>query len=338
MTIAERHYAIVRVRTEAGLEGYAYGQTRGAPVVEIVDRLLSPVLLGGDSAAIEDRWTDCYHGTIAVGRVGLVIRAISLIDIALWDIRSQREGEPLCRALGGNVGGVDVMKVVGYPSSAADVDVIVDAATKAAEDGHIAIKIARSLDPAVTRQTLRAFDVALPADVRVTVDANWVWSDPAQALAELDGWPLPLIGWLEDPFPPESIDAYRALHDRAPVPIGVGEEVTDPAVHRSLIATQAADVVRIDLTTIGGYTKGAHIARMAKDADLPVSFHVYPEISVQAAVAWGCHSIETFERSENPYDPSHALVDGGPQFGDGRAQITDSPGIGFTIDPGRFAR
>jgi L-alanine-DL-glutamate epimerase-like enolase superfamily enzyme len=336
MVISERHYAVVRITTRTGLVGYAYGQTRGAPVTEIVDRLLAPALTGADSTSVAGRWEDCFRATMAVGRVGLVIRALSLVDIALWDVHAQRAGVPLYRALSDEATRVPVMRVVGYPGSADDVDPIAQAGRDAIADGCSAVKIARSQDPLVTRALLSRFADELPDETRIVVDANWVWTDPSQALNEVRGWPIERIGWLEDPFPPESIDKYRALREARTIPIGVGEEVTDPMVHRSLLSTDAVDVLRVDVTTIGGYTRAEEVVRLARASGIPVSFHVYPEISAHAAVAWAGHSIETFDRSGNPYDPSHTLVDGGPSFDEGFVGMLDVPGIGFTIDPERF--
>ncbi|MFI5427068.1 hypothetical protein [Aeromicrobium sp. UC242_57] len=62
-TVARRTYAVVRIETESGLTGYAYSQTRGAPVAEIIERLLTPVLVGRDSASIKARWQQCFGST-----------------------------------------------------------------------------------------------------------------------------------------------------------------------------------------------------------------------------------------------------------------------------------
>jgi L-alanine-DL-glutamate epimerase-like enolase superfamily enzyme len=331
MTVTERRYAVVRVTTAGGLVGSAYAQTRGAPVVPIIDDLLTPVLIGADAGAIEDRWRDCYRATIAVGRVGLVMRAVSLLDIALWDVAGQRAGVPLYRLLGADRDRVEVMLVAGYPRTEEDISIVVAAAREAAERSHRMIKIARAPDPSITAQVLDAFDAELPDGTRFVVDGSWVWDDPTDPLAEISNWPAHRMAWLEDPFAPEDIETYREMRNSSPIPIAVGEELTDPRVHRALLAAGAVDVLRVDVSTLG-ITGAQRVISYAAEAGVPVSFHIYPEISAHVAAAWPiCHDIETFDRTGNPYDPSHELIEGGPVFVDGVAILPDEPGLGLSI-------
>ena len=65
-----------------------------------MERLVAPVVTGRD-ADPERRWEECSRATVAIGRTGLVVRAIGLVDIALWDIAAQAAGVPLWRHLGG---------------------------------------------------------------------------------------------------------------------------------------------------------------------------------------------------------------------------------------------
>jgi L-alanine-DL-glutamate epimerase-like enolase superfamily enzyme len=100
--IASREYAAVRVTTGSGLVGSAYCLTREAPVDACVTRLVVPALVGTDSADPAVAWHRVSRATVLVGRVGLVLRAIGLVDIALWDIAAQRAGVPLWRLLSGS--------------------------------------------------------------------------------------------------------------------------------------------------------------------------------------------------------------------------------------------
>lgn len=324
--VRERIYAVASVRTRSGLQGFGYGQTRGAPVAEIIDSLLAPALAGTDSSAIEARWRDCYRATIGVGRTGLVMRALSLIDIALWDIQAQRAGLPLHKLLGGVRDTVPVMFVAAYPSGHDDIDETAEAAAGAAAAGHRLIKIARTPDPAVTREILTRLTDQLPAGARIVVDASWVWERPDQALAELRAWPAERIAWLEDPFPPEAATAYSRLRAASPLPVGAGDEVTDPGFYDA--ASAVLDVLRLDVATIGGVTAAVRVIHGAERQALPVSTHICPEVSAHLAAAFPAVTcIETFDRSGNRYDPSHELFSGGPVIKGGVAILPQDPGL-----------
>src|SRR5262249_12350219 len=82
MVVTEREYAAVEVETDDGLVGKAYCLTRNAPVAACVERLVAPVVVGRE-ADPGPRWEECSRGTVAIGRTGLVVRAIGLVDIAL---------------------------------------------------------------------------------------------------------------------------------------------------------------------------------------------------------------------------------------------------------------
>lgn len=331
-TVSERTYAVVGIRTASGLSGSAYQQTRGAPIVEIIDNLLTPALLGKDSASIEARWRDCFRSTMGIGRTGMLLRALSLVDIALWDIQAKRADLPLHRLLGGVRDRVPTMLVAGYPNSLDDIAEVVEAAQRAAAEGHQLIKIARAGDVGVTAAALSAVAEHLPAGVQIVIDASWTWEQPMQALAELMQWPDAPIAWLEDPLPPEQPDLYRALRERSPMPIGAGDEVTDRFALQRLVDTDAVDVLRLDVATIGGITTALRVIHHAEVHGVPLSTHISPEVSAHLAAAFPAISaIETFDRSGNRIDPSHELVRGGPTFTGGFAVLGEQPGIGWEL-------
>lgn len=332
VTVTERRYAVLHLRTASGLVGAAYAQTRGAPIADIVAGTLSPLLVGRDSASIEARWRDAYRGTIAIGRTGLVMRALSLVDVALWDVQAQRAGLPLYRLLGGVRAEVPVMMVAGYPDGPQDVDETVAAAVAAADAGHPLVKFARAANRAVNLQILERLADALPAACRVVVDASWIWERPADALAEASQWSSLPVAWLEDPFPPERTSAYTQLRRQCPVPVGAGDEAGDSSTLERLLDAAAVDILRLDLMTVGGITAGVRVIHDAERRGVPVSLHISPEVSAHVAAAFpAVTSIETFDRGGNRLDPSHELVAGGPAFRNGMAVLPETAGAGWTL-------
>jgi L-alanine-DL-glutamate epimerase-like enolase superfamily enzyme len=332
--IESREYAAVRVTTEAGLTGVAYCLTREAPVEQCVRRLVAPALVGTDGADPDEAWRRASRATVFVGRTGLVLRAVGLVDIALWDVAAQRAGQPLWQLLGGTAQDVPLMIVSAYPLADRTPESLADDVLAHASEGYRLLKVARDHDTERMRRLLRRATAGLPDGARLVVDAGFGWEDAAGAAAEVARWDVPALAWLEDPLVPEDVEGYADLHARVSHPIGVGDELGSAGVFRALLDAGAADVVRIDAVAIGGITPARSISALARQHGAEVSYHIYPEASVHLAAADG-GVVETFDRSVaggNPLDPAERLVSGGPVLAGGVARPPASPGLGFDLD------
>jgi L-alanine-DL-glutamate epimerase-like enolase superfamily enzyme len=332
MTISRRAYAVVTVATAGGFEGRAYALSRDAPIAACVNEQLAPVLLGRDADLISACWEAGFRGTIAAGRVGAVIRALSLVDIALWDIKAQRAGLPLWRLLGGYGPRVPAVMVAGYPTGQQPEE-LGERVAAYGRAGWRLLKLARVPDPGEMRRLLATVSDSAPTECELIVDAAWAWERPVDAAREVASWGEVPLAWLEDPLPPEAAVAYARLRRLAAVPIGVGDEVTDPVVYRRLIDLEGLDVLRLDVTTIGGFTTAPRVLALASAAGIPVSLHVYPETHVHLAAATSDRAIaETFDPEDNPFDLAHRLYTGGPKLEAGFAVASEAPGLGVSFD------
>ena len=335
MEIREREYAAVRVETEEGIVGKAYCLTRNAPVAACVDRLITPHLLGRDAADIEARWDDCYRANVFVGRTGLVIRALGLADVALWDITAQTAAQPLWRHLGGEDPSVPVMMVAAYPVAGREPESLAADVVRYASEGYRLLKVARSADAGHMRRLLEAAREGLPGGTKIVVDAGFGWRTPEEALAELPLWGETPLAWLEDPLVPEDAAGCAAIRHGGPHPVGVGDEVTDPGTYRALLDAGALDVLRLDVIAIGGVTGARRVQALAAEHAVPVSFHVYPEVSVHLAATQPGTMVETFDQDfpgGNPFDPAHRLRTERLNIAAGHAIAPDTPGLGFDLD------
>jgi L-alanine-DL-glutamate epimerase-like enolase superfamily enzyme len=214
--IASREYAAVRVTTESGLVGSAYCLTREAPVEECVTRLITPALLGVDSTEPERAWHRAFRATVLIGRVGLVVRALGLVDIALWDIAAQRAGRPLWQLLAGAPDPVRALIVAAYPLPDRTPESLADDVLRHAGDGYRLLKVARDPDPGRMRRLLDRAAAELPDEARVVVDAGFGWEKSAAVLEETEGWGEQRLAWLEDPLVPEDVEGYAELARRPP--------------------------------------------------------------------------------------------------------------------------
>jgi L-alanine-DL-glutamate epimerase-like enolase superfamily enzyme len=332
--LREREYALARVTTAAGLVGSAYCLTRCAPIVEALDRLVAPSLVGEDSDAVEARWEQGYRATIMPGRSGVVTRALGLVDIALWDIKAKRAAMPLWRLLGGHEPSVPALLIAGYPVTGGSMEQLANDLVAYAERGHRLIKVARIADRDVMRTLLSDLAARFERKAGIVVDAAYCWSTVTEACEEIGGWDARLT-WLEDPFPPERVRAYAQFRGRCPHPLAAGDESSDSATG-ALLDAGLLDYLRLDIPAVGGITPALRLMGRAAAAEIPVSFHIYPEISVHLAAARAQETIvETFDTTlpgGNPFDPAHTLT--GMQFAarDGRITAPERPGLGISLD------
>lgn len=368
MTVTRREYVGVQVRAVLpdGTEvtGVSYALTREAPMAEIVERLVAPHVVGRElpvddpAAGVRAAWDAALRGSAIVGRVGLVRRAIGLVDVALWDVAGKVAGVPVWRLLeSGPVGPAarPAILVAAYPTPGRTARAVADEVLDRAREGWPLLKISRSPDRDLMRDVLAILRAEVPGVTGreaeagrsgIVVDVGFGWRDVDEALADLDAWGIgapapagepPALAWLEDPVLPEDAAGAARIREVTGLPLAIGDEVTDPEVHARLAALGALDVARVDVVGIGGITPADPLVRSWQDAGLVTSSHVYPEVSVHLGGAAGI-GVETFERSPrgNPYDPAPLLVEGGPEFSAGTALPPEAPGLGFTLSPTHF--
>lgn len=329
MTVTRREYSAVRATADDGLTGVAYCLSREAPMAEIVDRLVAVHAVGADADDPAATWERMLRGSAIVGRVGLVRRAIGLVDIALWDIAARRAGLPLWTLLGTGDGPRESMLVAAYPSADRTPREVADEVLAQA-DGWTNVKISRIPDAAYMRDLLAMLNAELPDATGLVVDVGFGWPDADTALTEIAQWGDPRLAWLEDPLLPEDAEGVARIRRESRLPVSVGDEVTDPAVLRTLVEVGGVDVLRLDVVAIGGVTPAREMIAWAAERGVPVSGHVYPEVTAHLGIG-----VETFARGVNPYDPAPSFILGGPSF-EGRVRPTDAAGLGFALDPTVF--
>src|SRR5258708_13424031 len=101
--VTERHYAIVEIEGDDGVKGIGFcyaGSTGGKLVSSAVRELFAGKLIGQDAHRVEGLWQEMYQEALLQGRAGAVMRALSIIDIALWDRNARAPKLPLYKFLG----------------------------------------------------------------------------------------------------------------------------------------------------------------------------------------------------------------------------------------------
>jgi L-alanine-DL-glutamate epimerase-like enolase superfamily enzyme len=153
----------------------------------------------------------------------VLMRGISLLDIAMWDALGRARGLPVWALLGGARTRVPVMPVVGYGAS---VEAVTAQCADLAGRGFRTIKLMiNGSDFAADRALMKSVRAAIPDEVAFGIDAHWSWKTIE------DGLPTCLLAqelgaaFVEDPFLPQQWRNVRDLQGQIGVPIAVGEDV-----------------------------------------------------------------------------------------------------------------
>lgn len=331
MDVLDREYVVVRVDDDRGAApGAAWSLTRGLPIGESISSQHARWLLETAVTDTARAWHRAMDLGGPAGRSGAAMRALSLLDICLWDLKARCAELPLHRLLGGLRDELPVMAVTAYPLAGLTPERAGERLAELTEAGHELVKSARWPDPAETARVIAAAD---PPPRSLVVDAAWAWDDAHSALAELLRWGDVELAWLEDPIAAERTGAYRQLRARSGQPLGVGDEVSDIGLLDRLAREGIADVVRLDATVAGGVTGALRLLDACWLAGVPASFHVGLPIHLQLAAAHpACNCVEAFVGADRDLDPVERLLASAPEIAGGRVRVPAGPGIGVELD------
>ena len=253
-----REFALVRVRAESGNEGFAFTLTREGPIAATIHRVIAHHYAGETVATQDDAATTfyrCQGSNLAALASGIGLRALSIVDLAVHDLLARNAGLPMARWLGGEQRRVPATAIIGYPPATMGPDAVREQIEALRADGWRRFKIPIALPLEYGRDRLLAARDAAGADAWLGMDAAWVFRSVDDALSFLDEAREARLAWFEDVFPPGDADIVARLRERADVPIAMGDEQGGSYYPEALLLRRAVDVVRIDLTCMGGITR-----------------------------------------------------------------------------------
>ena len=281
-TIQERHFTLVKVRTDSGAEGlgFCYGGHKAGHLVTLAIRdLLRDVVVGRDLHQVEAIWDSMYRETLLHGRRGSVLRAISAVDIALWDAASRKAGLPLHRYLGGyREDTVPAYASGGYYAEGKGPGELAEEMRRYMDMGLRAVKMKvgrASTGEDVKR--IRAAREAIGPDVPLFLDANNAWADSVSAIRSFEESDP---GWIEEPLMPDDYEGHAAIAAAVRTPVATGEIHATRWDFLELVRQRSASVLQPDAAVCGGITEWRKIAAMAEAHGIPVAPHWLAELPV----------------------------------------------------------
>ena len=270
-------WLIVEIFTDDGHVGIGNAALSPQIAKHIIDLHLKPLLVGEDPWDIERLWQHMYRKTIAFGRKGIGMVAISAVDLALWDLIGKSAKQPVFRMLGGRT----KARIPVYASRLYSVDLktLAQEASRYKSDGYRAMKLRFGWGPAdgakgmqANLDFVRTVRETVGDDIDVMADAYMGWSlDYAKRM-------LPLLEpfhlrWLEEPVIPDDIRGYAELKSSGRIPIAGGEHEFTIYGFRELLEASALDYIQFDTNRVGGLTQARKIAALAEAYSVPVIPH-----------------------------------------------------------------
>ena len=326
-----REYVIVVIETDVGVAGIGFGMTRNAPISAIVDRNLAPLLLGADPLMSEELWERLYYRNLTISGRGVFMRALSAIDIALWDIKGQVSGQPIWRLLGGARDRSPLIVAGGYTAAGKSNDDLAREVDDYVRRGFGLVKIAAG-DLASDTARLLAASEAIGGRARLAYDAHWAWRSLYDVVPTVRAWRDIGLAFLEDPFAPEMVHLASSLRASTGVALALGEDAVGRWAFEQLFGVLVPDLLRVDATTVGGLSEAAKVCAMASARSVPVIPHVFPEIHVHLAAAFPIVAAVEMTVPEYEIDPLHRLFRDWIVVEGGVIVAPAAPGLGVVLD------
>jgi L-rhamnonate dehydratase len=339
-------WLVVEIFTDNGLVGI--GNAALAPQVtkQVIALYLKPLLIGQDPWDLEFLWQHMYRRTMAFGRKGIGMAAISAVDIALWDILGKSARQPVYRLLGGRT----KQRIPVYASRLYSIELgkLAAEAKRYKKEGYRAMKLRFGWGPTDGAEGMqhnidlvRTVRQAVGGGIDVMADAYMGWTlDYAKRM-------LPLLEpfhlrWLEEPVIPDDIHGLAELKSYGRIPIAGGEHEFTLYGFRDLLEARAVDYIQFDTNRVGGITQARKIAALAESYSVPVIPH-----------AGQMHNYHVVMASLNsPMAEYFPIVDvevgnelfwyifnGEPKAKDGFVDLDENtPGLGLTINESALSK
>ena len=325
-------FLLVDLQTEEGISGRAHAYCyleEAAPMLQRALELSGEAIHGAvvDPDAIRADLSSRFR---LLGVHGIVAMGLSALDVACWDALAAAAGVPLARFLEARDSSVRV-----YNSNGLSLDppeTLGEEAAALLEPGFDALKIRLGrADSQGDIDAVRAVRDAIRPGTTLMADYNQALS-VTDAIARGKGLESEGLDWIEEPIAADDLSGCAEVAAALMTPVQIGENLYGPQAVATAISQRASDLLMLDLMRIGGVSGWLEAAALAARAQIPVSSHLYPEVSVHLLAATGTsHWLEYVDWAE-------PFLDAGLEIVDGAARVPDRPGTGVIWDERAIAR
>jgi L-alanine-DL-glutamate epimerase-like enolase superfamily enzyme len=358
-----RNTLLVEIETDTGLVGLGEAGSAGGPLAStqvVVEQELKPLLLGEDPLLIEYLWQKMFQRTRQHGRRGIIMHAISGIDIALWDLAGKTAHLPLYRLLGAYRDKVEAYASGGFYQEGKDIAALMEEAGSYVSQGYRAMKMKIGRNPSTQtnlREMLAMHDqcvVSLEEDLarveavrrvlgreaKLMVDINCAWS-PALAIQMGRAMEPQNLYWIEEPVATDDIKGSAEVARALGTAIAGYETEVGAYGFRELITQRAVDIIQPDIAWAGGFTECRRIAAFAHVHNMMVAPHAFSSAITLVASMHLLASMPNgllLEFDQNPNALRAELLQEPIKAEDGFVKLPERPGLGVELDPAVIER
>lgn len=340
---SERRICIVKVTSDTGHVGWGEGYGP-AGVIKAGINFLTPFLIGQNPLETETIWSIMYRRTLDFARRGILVSALSSIDVALWDLKGKILEQPVHLLLGGKKRDMITPYATGmyFMNGGKLSDILSKEAKQYAELGYKAMKMKVGLTIEEDIENVKQVREAIGPNIHLMIDANHAYNlreavQLANAVEKYD------IGWFEEPISPEYYEQYAELRTKTSIPIAGGECEYLRFGFQTLLQSKSVDIIQPDICATGGLTEAKRIATLASVYGVEVVPHTWGTgIAISAALHFVCNldtvpgRLKTpncyieYDRTENRLREELAITDMVAK--NGEIKISDKPGLGFEFN------
>jgi mandelate racemase len=276
---------LIDLETREGVVGHSYLFCYRDSGARAIDAVLHEAvdLVSGQPVVPADIDHFLSRRYALLGVSGVVRMALAAIDIALWDALAIAANMPLAQFLGADLAPIraynsDGLGLMAAPAAASE-------AVKLLDVGFNAVKLRLGHpDPATDLSVAKAVRAAIGDSVDLMVDYNQALSvsdaiERGRDLCDLN------IYWLEEQIRHNDFHGYAAIARELSIPVQIGENLDGPDAVKGAIEAKAADYLMLDIARIGGVTGWLRATQIAAIHGIPLSSHLFPEISVHLMAA-----------------------------------------------------
>jgi L-alanine-DL-glutamate epimerase-like enolase superfamily enzyme len=339
----------VRVHTDDGLVGLGETYPRPTTDAELIHSEIAPDMVGRDPHDVEEIWQDTYRAANGWGGFGgSEMRALSALDIALWDLKGQDLGAPIHDLLGGRVRDSMPTYNTCYEGEYSFLEEPAELAESLLEEGIEAMKIwpydgvahetgGEYVGPSGLErgaEPVRKIREAVGDRMDVAMELHGLWNLPsAKRIAEhLEEYGLL---WLEEPIEIGDLETYQRISEAVDVPVIVSERLMSKFQFNTLLRTVDVDYVMFDPNHVGGLTESKKVAALAEAYQVPIAPHNcsgpvthFANLHLGACVP----NLAIMESVRGRYDGWHRdMITVPATASDGRLEVPDGPGLGTEL-------
>ncbi|MGP1396299.1 MAG: mandelate racemase/muconate lactonizing enzyme family protein [Inquilinaceae bacterium] len=339
-----RHNLIAVVRTSGGIDGlgevWANFPPWGCPErVAVLEQVIAPWLKG---RTLDDP-TELYgelkqHLRLLAnqwGAPGPIHQALAGVDTALWDAHARNVGLPLSDVLADRP---TARRVAVYASGIGHGETA-RLIAEARQRGHSRFKVRIAFTTDQNRAVLRAAREAA-GDEALMADANQTLSpDGVRQLA--DDLRAARLGWLEEPFPVDDPESYRAWPVVPDLPLALGENARGLDGITAIMDDYDPAIVQPDITKTAGISEGIAIARAVVARNRRLCLHMFGGpigLYASAHLSAAVEGTDWLEMDANPNPLYDRVVDRPPHVEADHLVLTGRPGLGVDLSPAIDAR